>query len=68
MGAGTFGVPAAFRAGGLWATAVGTIVLGALAAYTFCTLADAEKRHARRNNGKRLTYPEVRTFSSNITL
>jgi amino acid permease len=64
VGAGTFGVPAAFREGGLWATAVGTIVLGALAAYTFCTLADAEKRHARRSNGKRLTYPEVSTLNA----
>jgi hypothetical protein len=40
--------------------AVGTVILGGLAAYTFCILADAEKFHSKKDRyNRRYTYPQV---------
>lgn len=61
VGAGSFSLPKAFQMGGLWGSSVGTVILGGLAAYTFCILADAEKFHARKDRyQRRLTYPQVK--------
>lgn len=60
VGAGSFSLPEAFKEGGVWGSSVGTVILGGLAAYTFCILADAEKHFARKDRyNRRFTYPQV---------
>ena len=60
LGAGSFSLPHAFLTGGLWGSAVGTLLLGGLAAWTFTVIADAEKYCVAKDPAKRrLTYPQV---------
>lgn len=60
VGAGSFGVPSAFKGEGLWGGVVGTIILGMLSAHTIVLLANAEKHLVRtRGSLRRYTYPEV---------
>jgi len=58
VGAGSFSLPAAWKAAGFWAAAVLTSALGALAVATAIMLVQSEKRMSAAV-GRRLTYPEL---------
>ena len=58
VGAGSFSLPAAWRAAGFWAALGLTVSLGALAALTACMLVACERRMSHEA-GRRLTYPEL---------
>jgi hypothetical protein len=58
VGAGSFSLPAAWKAAGFYASLGLTIALGALATTTACMLTSVERRLSREA-GRRLTYPEL---------
>ena len=62
VGAGSFSLPAAWRAAGFWAAFGLTMAFGALAALTACMLVACEHRMSRQA-GRHLTYPELLSFT-----
>ena len=62
VGAGSFSLPAAWRAAGFWAAFGLTMAFGYLAALTACMLVACEHRMSRQA-GRHLTYPELLLFT-----